>query len=86
MQFSELMNRLRQLNYDDVGDLKNSEHDAVMIGHRDKIGFPPEFQFHTLYKPAGQDDWMVTDDEVAALRRRFGITDDCWFVHRRLQR
>jgi hypothetical protein len=83
MQYSELIARLNRLGLDKIGGLvhgkaTSSKHATVMIGRPSEVVFPFQFQFHTLYRPADQDDWDVSDEEIAALKRRFKISDTEW--------
>jgi hypothetical protein len=75
MLYSELLRRLERHQLAQVGRLTLGSRGSVTIANPKEICFPYQFSGHTLYAPAGEPDWEVTDPEVDALLRRFKIRE-----------
>lgn len=76
MQYSDLLKRLTRHRIEQIGRLTVGNDSTVYLGRREQAVFPFPVEFHSFYAPAGENDFWLDPEEVAALLRRFEINMD----------
>ncbi|MFN7920269.1 MAG: hypothetical protein U0Q16_09240 [Bryobacteraceae bacterium] len=70
------MRRLKKFGLAQVGRMTLGKDSSVYIGRPEEVCFPYQFACHTLWAPPGEEDFWLDPEEIAALLRRFKISQD----------
>ncbi len=76
MLYSKFLSRLIHFEIEEVGRATIGNDCSVHLGRKKEICFPFQFLCHTFYSAADQEDFYLDPEEIAALLRRFNISQD----------
>lgn len=76
MRYKKLQILLKPFGIEQIGRLTSGDDSTIMLGRPQDAVFPFKIDYHSLYAPAGEDDFYIDPEEIAPLLRRFKISMD----------